>query len=99
MLLFCARFRYSARRKLTFNLKPFALNSVLPEGRGGFSKSKVVAMTLNAFMASADESISIRHVPSIRTNKEGVRKLIDENEKLVLTIKQLVKATCCMAPV
>lgn len=99
MLLLCPRCRYAAHRKLTPNLKPFALQSVLPEGRGGFSKSKVVAMTLNAFMASVDEKISLRHVPSHRTNKAGVRKLIDENEKLVLSNERFVKARCCVAPV
>lgn len=76
---------YHSRQKLTFNLKPFALNSVLPEGRGGFSKAKVVAVTLNAFMASADQTITTRHVPSYRMNKKGDRVEIDQHEKPVLT--------------
>uniref|UniRef100_H3CN59 DNA 3'-5' helicase n=1 Tax=Tetraodon nigroviridis TaxID=99883 RepID=H3CN59_TETNG len=73
--------KYCARKKLTSNLNPFALSSVLPEGRGGLSKSKVIAMTLSTFMASKDESISLGHVPSYRMDKNGVRKLIDVNEK------------------
>lgn len=44
-------------------------------------------MTLNAFMASVDETISLRHVPSHCTDKAGVRKLVDEDEKLVLSSK------------
>lgn len=85
MLLLCPRYRYVAHRKLTASLKPYALGSVLPEGRGGFSNSNVVAMTLNAFMTSADESISLRHVPSCRTNRAGVPKPVDEDEKPVLS--------------
>lgn len=96
MLPLCPRYRYYTHRKLTANLKPYALSSVLPEGRGGFSNSSVVAMTLNAFVTSADESISLRHVPSYRTNRAGVRKPIDENEKAVLSDKLLVGAACCM---
>lgn len=70
--------------------------SVLPEGRGGLSKSKVVAMTLNAFMASVDETINLRHVPNHRMDKAGVRKLVDANEKPVLSKnKQFVKASVC----
>lgn len=56
--------RYQSLGKLTPNLKPFAINSVLPKGRGGFKKAKVVATTLNTFMASADDTISISHVPT-----------------------------------
>uniref|UniRef100_A0A3Q3WVL0 DNA 3'-5' helicase n=1 Tax=Mola mola TaxID=94237 RepID=A0A3Q3WVL0_MOLML len=73
--------RYHFRRKLTPSLKPFALNFVLPEGRGGFSKAKVVATTLNTFMASTDQTITIRHVPNYRLNKRADREEIRENEK------------------
>ncbi|XP_029317473.1 F-box DNA helicase 1 isoform X2 [Cottoperca gobio] len=73
--------RYHFRQKLIFNLKPFAINSVLPKGRGGFAKAKVVTTTLNAFMASADETITLRHVPSSRMAKSGRREIIDEDEK------------------
>lgn len=92
MLFLCPRYRYFAHRKLTASLKPYTLSSVLPEGRGGFSNSNVVAATLNAFMASADEGIGLRHVPSCRTNRAGVPKPIDESEKVVPSDKLLVKA-------
>nr|XP_046234545.1 F-box DNA helicase 1 [Scatophagus argus]XP_046234546.1 F-box DNA helicase 1 [Scatophagus argus] len=72
---------YQNRQKLTFNLKPFALNSVLPEGRGGFIKAKVVATTLNTFMASTDQTITKRHVPSYRVTRKGQREETDESEK------------------
>ena len=78
--------RYHFREKLTSSLKPFALNSVLPEGRGGFSKAKVVATTLNAFMASMDRTITVRHVPNYRLNKRGDREEIREKEKSVLKL-------------
>lgn len=77
---------YHLRKKLTFNLKPFAINSVLPEGRGGFVKAKVVTTTLNTFMSSADDSITIRHVPSYRVTRKGKRELtVNEREKPVRT--------------
>ncbi|KAM8740706.1 F-box DNA helicase 1 isoform 2-T2 [Acanthopagrus schlegelii] len=73
---------YHIRKKLTFNLKPFAINSVLPEGRGGFVKAKVVTTTLNTFMSSADDSVMTRHVPSYRVTRKGNRALtVDEREK------------------
>lgn len=78
----CAR--YQACKKLTNNQKPFDLNSVLPKGRGGFGKAKVVASTLSAFMASTDRDITLAHVPSFRLSKNGDRDMIDEQEKPVL---------------
>ncbi|XP_070785004.1 F-box DNA helicase 1 [Enoplosus armatus] len=72
---------YQVRQKLSFNLKPFALSSVLPKGRGGFAKAKVVATTLNAFMASTDRTITTRHVPSTRIVKNHRRMDIGEYEK------------------
>ncbi|XP_037616813.1 F-box DNA helicase 1 [Sebastes umbrosus] len=72
---------YHNRQKLTFNLKPFSINSVLPQGRGGFVRAKVVILTLNAFMASTDETISIRHVPSFHKSKDGHREFILDKEK------------------
>lgn len=75
--------RYKDREKLTSNVKPFAINSVLPEGRGGFIKSKVVATTLQAFMASTDQTIDIGHVPGSTTIREDLRVTIEHDEKLV----------------
>ncbi|XP_035531570.1 F-box DNA helicase 1 [Morone saxatilis] len=72
---------YQIHKKLTFNLSPFTLNSVLPEGRGGFVKAKLVATTLEAFMASADETITTSHVPSIHITKKDRQKHICESEK------------------
>ncbi|KAF1372544.1 hypothetical protein PFLUV_G00266600 [Perca fluviatilis] len=73
--------RYHSRQNLTFNLKPFAISSVLPQGRGGFSKAKVVTTTLDAFMASTDETINTSHVPCSRRGKHGLREYIGEVEK------------------
>ncbi|KAM7366923.1 hypothetical protein PAMP_014858 [Pampus punctatissimus] len=53
---------YNFIGKLTSNVKPFSINTVLPQGRGGFANSKVVATTLNTFMASADPTITARHL-------------------------------------
>ncbi|KAK5895917.1 hypothetical protein CgunFtcFv8_009571 [Champsocephalus gunnari] len=69
------------RQKLTFNIKPFTISSVLPPGRGGFAKAKVVTTTLNAFKASTDECINISHVPMSRMGKNGRRKIITDYER------------------
>ncbi|XP_023278754.1 F-box DNA helicase 1 [Seriola lalandi dorsalis] len=73
--------RYHYRKKLTANLKAFTINAVLPDGRGGFTKAKVVTTTLNTFMASADQTITTRHVPSTHVTNNGFRKDIDDGEK------------------
>lgn len=62
-----SKHRYQKQKKLTFNLKPYSISKVLPEGRGGFAKAKIVTTTLNNFMASADPKISLQHVPRFRT--------------------------------
>lgn len=69
------------QQKLTFNLSPYSINCVLPEGRGGFIKAKVVSTTLNAYMASTDQTITTRHVPSFRVTKDGVKEDVRESEK------------------
>ncbi|GAA6227752.1 F-box DNA helicase 1 [Lates japonicus] len=73
--------RYHLCRKLTWNLKPFTVSSVLPEGRGGFVKAKVVITTLNAFMASTDKNITIEHVPIAHVTKTGNRMGINVAER------------------
>lgn len=84
MRLLSSLCRYHCIGKLTSNLKPFAINSVLPKGRGGFTKSKVITTTLNTFMASADKTITTRHVPSTHITNTGCRNEIHEGEKQVL---------------
>uniref|UniRef100_UPI0037E8ED04 F-box DNA helicase 1 n=1 Tax=Semicossyphus pulcher TaxID=241346 RepID=UPI0037E8ED04 len=72
---------YHNRQKLTFNMSVFALSAALPEGRGGFTKAKVVATTLNTFMASADQSIDDCHVPLSSMSKKGVRLDVNPAER------------------
>ncbi|XP_077399338.1 F-box DNA helicase 1 isoform X2 [Vanacampus margaritifer] len=69
------------QKKLTFNLSSFSINTVLPEGRGGYAKAKVVAMTLNSFMASVDETINVSHVPSAQVSLQGLKTSINEDDK------------------
>ncbi|XP_068442554.1 F-box DNA helicase 1 [Clinocottus analis] len=73
--------RYHFRRKLTSNLKPFAISSVLPQGRGGYQRAKVVASTLNAFMASADPAIAVQHVPHSRKHKNREIEVFLESDR------------------
>ncbi|KAM9705369.1 F-box DNA helicase 1 isoform 1-T1 [Menidia menidia] len=73
---------YQDHLKLASNVKPFSINSVLPEGHGGYTKAKVVTTTLNTFMASKDPNINIGHVPNYCMYK-GVRKFLDRDEKMI----------------
>ncbi|KAM6962054.1 F-box DNA helicase 1 [Tautogolabrus adspersus] len=73
--------RYQYHQKLAFNLNTFALSSALPEGRGGFVKAKVVAKTLNTFMASTDQTIDSSHVPLYFINKVGRRTDVNPMER------------------
>ncbi|XP_037316557.2 F-box DNA helicase 1 [Pungitius pungitius] len=73
--------RYQSCRKLTFDLKPFAINSVLPECRGGFARAKVVSTTLKTFMASPDETLTVAHVPVFRITRNREREIITEPER------------------
>ncbi|XP_044198576.1 F-box DNA helicase 1 isoform X1 [Thunnus albacares] len=83
--------RYHFIKKLTSNLKPFAINSVLPKGRGGFSKSKVVTTTLNTFMASADETITTSHVPSNGVDPLEKQLFVRDAQHIWNKMKELVK--------
>ncbi|XP_047431382.1 F-box DNA helicase 1 isoform X2 [Mugil cephalus] len=74
--------RYKAQEKLAPGLKPFAINSLLPKGHGGFTRAKVVSTTLSAFLASTDEAIATRHVPSTYITSSNFRIDIDRDEKL-----------------
>ncbi|RVE56288.1 hypothetical protein OJAV_G00219550 [Oryzias javanicus] len=73
--------RYALNKKLTFNLAPFSINCVLPSGRGGFTKAKVVTTTLKNFMASTDAVISTEHVPNCYPSCESNYEWILESEQ------------------
>ncbi|CAL1568718.1 unnamed protein product [Knipowitschia caucasica] len=75
--------RYQTGRKLTCSMKPFSINMVLPKGRAGFRKSKIVMRTITTFLASIDEEIDLTHVPSWYLSKNRVQTPIDEAEKLL----------------
>ncbi|KAF6717082.1 F-box only protein 18 [Oryzias melastigma] len=73
--------RYALNKKLSFNLAPFSINCVLPSGRGGFTKAKVVTTTLKNFMASTDAAISTEHVPNCYPSSESNYEWIPESEQ------------------
>lgn len=52
-------------------------------GAAGFSRAKVVATILNAFMASADQTINPHHVPFDYVVNKGCRRVIGPEEKQV----------------
>lgn len=59
------------------------VNSVLTEGKGGFIRAKLVCKTLENFFASADEELTIDHVPIWCKNSQGQRVMVEQSEKLV----------------
>lgn len=76
--------RYQSKKKLNlFKLTPFMVNSVLAEGKGGFIRAKLVCKTLENFFASADEELTIDHVPIWCKNNQGQRVMVEPSEKLV----------------
>ncbi|KAK7895971.1 hypothetical protein WMY93_021296 [Mugilogobius chulae] len=62
--------RYQTGKKLTCSMKPFSINMVLPKGRAGFRKSKIVMRTISTFLASTDDEIDRSHVPTSYINKK-----------------------------
>lgn len=77
-------YRYQLKKKLNlFKLTPFMVNSVLAEGKGGFIRAKLVCKTLENFFASADEELTIDHVPIWCKNSQGQRVMVEQSEKLV----------------
>ncbi|KAM9327728.1 F-box DNA helicase 1 isoform 2-T2 [Pholidichthys leucotaenia] len=77
---------YRLRDKLSFGgMTVFSISQALARGRGrgrgGFTKAKVVMMTLNRFMASADPKITIDHVPDLNNTNNGIKIIISEAEK------------------
>ncbi|KAF7661325.1 hypothetical protein LDENG_00264360 [Lucifuga dentata] len=73
--------RYHILKKLTFNVKPYSIASVLPAGRSGFVNGKVVSTTINAFMASTDPRINFNHVPDEFINTRGLREIMTFDQK------------------
>ncbi|XP_057589911.1 F-box DNA helicase 1 isoform X3 [Hippopotamus amphibius kiboko] len=75
--------KYQLKKKLNlFKLTPFMVNSVLAEGKGGFIRAKLVCKTLENFFASADEELTIDHVPIWCKNSQGQRVMVEQGEKL-----------------
>ncbi|XP_012520358.1 PREDICTED: F-box only protein 18 [Propithecus coquereli] len=75
--------KYQSKKKLNlFKLTPFMVSSVLAEGKGGFIRAKLVCKTLENFFASADEELTIDHVPIWCKNSQGQRVMVEQSEKL-----------------
>ncbi|KAM4747278.1 F-box DNA helicase 1 [Rhinophrynus dorsalis] len=63
-----------------FKLTSFAVNMVLPEGKGGFIRAKLIVKTLETFFSSADEMISEEHVPLWYKNSHGIQTMVTHEE-------------------
>nr|XP_033813910.1 F-box DNA helicase 1 isoform X2 [Geotrypetes seraphini] len=69
------------RHKMIPKITPFVVNFVLPKGKAGFIRAKMVAQTLETFFASADEAISTEHVPIWCKNNLGQKVLVSPQDK------------------
>ncbi|XP_066561210.1 F-box DNA helicase 1 isoform X2 [Amia ocellicauda] len=75
--------KYQRMKKLnTSSLSPFTVAWILPKGRGGFARAKLVTQTLNTFFASADDYITTDHVPLRYKNTHGHNVPVEPTEKL-----------------
>ncbi|XP_023609346.1 F-box DNA helicase 1 isoform X3 [Myotis lucifugus] len=75
--------QYQSKKKLNlFKLTPFMVNSILAEGKGGFIRAKLVCKTLENFFASADDELTIDHVPIWCKDSHGQRVMVEQSEKL-----------------
>ncbi|KAJ8373950.1 hypothetical protein SKAU_G00045300 [Synaphobranchus kaupii] len=72
---------YQVLKKLSFNVQPFSVAWVLPKGLGGYVNAKVVTQTIKAFFASADQRITVNHVPQEYKNTNGQMKRPDQTAK------------------
>lgn len=66
-------------------LTSYTVNFVLPEGRAGFIRAKLVVKTLENFFASADENIETDHVPIWCKNTRGEREPVAPLDQQVCT--------------
>uniref|UniRef100_A0A8C5PCP3 F-box DNA helicase 1 n=1 Tax=Leptobrachium leishanense TaxID=445787 RepID=A0A8C5PCP3_9ANUR len=65
------------RKKLNpTKLTTFAVNCVLPDGKGGYCRAKLVAKTLETFFSSADDSLETDHVPIRQKDSTGQKVLV-----------------------
>lgn len=77
---------YQELKKLSSNVKPFSVAWVLPKGSGGFVNAKVVTLTLNAYMASANTHITPNHIPNTYKNTHGTVTVPNRNAKRLSVI-------------
>lgn len=73
--------RYQIAKKLTFGMQPYNINMVLPKGRAGFAKSKIVMQTISTFLASTDEELNLSHVPFCHISRSYNIKPIEHPER------------------
>ncbi|XP_015207870.2 F-box DNA helicase 1 isoform X1 [Lepisosteus oculatus] len=75
--------KYHKLKKLNpYSLNPFTVAWILPKGRGGFVRAKLVTQTLKTFFASADDTITVDHVPMRYKNTNGQYAFVEHEEKL-----------------
>ncbi|XP_069834993.1 F-box DNA helicase 1 [Dendropsophus ebraccatus] len=73
---------YQQRKKLNpSKLTSYTVNFVLPEGKAGFIRAKLVVKTLENFFASADDTIERDHVPIWSKNNRGEREMVSPSDQ------------------
>ena len=77
--------RYANAEKLR-DVKVYAVTQALPPRKGEnlFIRAKNVLTTIENYLASADDNISLDHAPDFRMNeKTGLKEHIDQESKMV----------------
>ncbi|XP_061172285.1 F-box DNA helicase 1-like [Saccostrea echinata] len=74
--------KYKDANKLR-DLSVYAITQILPSRKGDnlFIRAKLVQDTLKTFFSSADQNISLEHVPTYSTNDKGGRIIIDPDKR------------------
>ncbi|KAM4678642.1 F-box DNA helicase 1 [Discoglossus pictus] len=79
---------YQQRKKLNpSQLTPYTVNFVLPEGKAGFVRAKLITRTLHTFFSSADETISKEHAPIWYKNTQGLQTRLSAEDTLFCKIE------------
>ncbi|XP_053572390.1 F-box DNA helicase 1 isoform X2 [Bombina bombina] len=72
---------YGGLKKLNpSKLTAYSVNMILPKGRAGYIRGKLVAKTLETFFSSTDETIGEEHVPVWAKNNHGVQEMVSPEE-------------------
>uniref|UniRef100_F7CMU2 F-box DNA helicase 1 n=1 Tax=Ornithorhynchus anatinus TaxID=9258 RepID=F7CMU2_ORNAN len=74
--------KFQEKKKLGFKQTAYSVNFVLTKKNAGVTRAKLVCDTLGNFFSSADDSLTLEHVPIWWKNNQGQRVMVEHSEKL-----------------